>query len=83
MLVLLLVPHHRLSNRVKRGANCCNFLINKGRKFSHMYCNEEANKNQLEEIQNDGKNLLDQSLIPNVYFTIGLLSPSSKIRNKI
>ena len=33
---------------------------------------EEANKNQLEGIQNDGKNLLDQSLIPDVYFTIEL-----------
>ena len=41
-----------------------------------------ANKNQLEGMQNDGKNLLDQSLIPDVYCTIGLLSPSSKIRNK-
>ena len=44
---------------------------------------EEANKNHLEGIQNDEKKLLDQSLIPDVYFTIGLLSPSSKIRNKI
>ena len=42
----------------------------------------EANKNQLEGTQNDG-NLLDQSLIPDVYFTIGLLPPASKIRNKI
>ena len=51
--------------------------------ISFPFVREEANKNQLEGIQNDGKNLLDQYLIPDVYFTIGLLSPSSKIRNKI
>ena len=44
---------------------------------------EEANKINLKEYKMMGTYWLDQSLIPDVYITIGLLPASSKIQNKI